>query len=122
MKPLILACDDSPVIQMVLNKGLSHASADYDVLVTENGEQTKAALDSRTPVLFLTDLELPDCRGLELLKICRERFPQCPLAAMSASIDKDTMKELKAMEIRIILVKPIRADTLEKILDHFHFS
>lgn len=122
MKPVILACEDSPVVQMILKKSLEIAHSNNEVIVVENGQQAKEVIATRNLALFITDILLPDCSGVELVQLCRQKWNTLPIVAMSALFSKETMHDLKVEKVNIVLVKPIKAEVFNKILQHFELT
>lgn len=57
----------------------------YIVHVAEGGFKALACLRQGLPDLVISDLCMPGMSGMELLAIIRQRFPQLPLMAVSAS-------------------------------------
>jgi len=66
----ILVIEDDPVIGAILNRFLSHAG--HEVQIVQRLGAAREVLDSRDVDLILLDLNLPDGSGLELLRAIRE--------------------------------------------------
>lgn len=88
-KPIrsILLVDDDPAIRdimaMVLNDG------GYGVSTAINGVDALRQLKVETPDLVLSDLNMPQMSGFELLSVLRCDFPSIPVIAMSGGYDPD---------------------------------
>lgn len=65
VRPAVLVVDDSAVVRAKLNRLL--AAAGYRVLLAENGKQAQAALEREPFALMITDLEMPEVDGFELI-------------------------------------------------------
>ena len=81
----ILLVEDDPdareVIAMLLNeKG-------YDVSSAANGLGALSQLNKEVPDIIISDLNMPEMSGFELLSIVHRRWPSVPAIAMSASYD-----------------------------------
>jgi CheY-like chemotaxis protein len=57
----------------------------YDVSTAEDGFTALQQLRRTLPALILSDLNMPQMSGYELLSIVRHRFPQIPTVAMSGA-------------------------------------
>jgi CheY-like chemotaxis protein len=80
-KPQILVVDDEPNIRQCL--GLLLMASGYDVAEAENGVSALSHLDRTVPDLIVTDLNMPQMSGIELISHVRSRFPSVSIVAMS---------------------------------------
>ena|SRR5271157_2654650 len=80
-KPQILVVDDEPDIRE--NLGILLMSAGYDVVTAEDGVSAVSHLTRTLPNLILTDLNMPQMSGVELISHVRTRYPQISIVAMS---------------------------------------
>jgi len=82
--PTILVVDDSPIDRRVvaayLQNGLSAR-----ILTAANGLEALKILRREQPTLVLTDINMPDMNGLELIESIRENFPSLPVVIMTAN-------------------------------------
>ncbi len=79
----VLIVDDSP-IDRALVSGLLKARKECQILEASNGVEGLALIESQQPQLVLTDLQMPEMNGLELVTIIKERFPNIPVILMTA--------------------------------------
>ena len=84
----ILIAEDS-VTEAVHIQGLLE-SAGYEVLVSRDGEQAIEMLNEQLPDLILTDLNMPEMDGLELVAYVREHHSTIPVVLMTADGSEDT--------------------------------
>ncbi len=79
----------------------------YIVDVVTTGRESLKALSGAPPDLILTDLNLPDTSGLELLPKLREKLPEAPVIVVTASESiQDVITAMKRGAIDY-LTKPI---------------
>jgi DNA-binding NtrC family response regulator len=78
----ILLVEDRETTRVMVEETLRRR--DYDVATGANVAEGRALLDEAPPDLLLTDLQLPDGTGLELLAQALERDPLTPVIVMSA--------------------------------------
>ena len=80
-KPQILVVDDEPSIRETLATLL--ASVGYDVVMAENGVSAVSQLNKTVPDVIVTDLNMPQVSGIELILHVRSRYPSISIVAMS---------------------------------------
>jgi CheY-like chemotaxis protein len=88
-KTQILVVDDEPSIRESL--GMLLTSAGYDVALAENGVSAVSQLDRAVPDLIVTDLNMPEMSGMELISHVRSRHPATLIVAMSGDYRGDSV-------------------------------
>jgi len=86
------------------NHGLS-------VFSSETAEESLTLLDQNNFSLLLTDMQLPQMQGLELIKIAKKKQPQLPIMAMSSIIERYSV-ELDNMGVDAYFEKPVDIERL----------
>jgi CheY-like chemotaxis protein/anti-sigma regulatory factor (Ser/Thr protein kinase) len=81
--PKILVVDDS-VVDRRLAGSLLEKGADATVIGAANGKEALVLIEREQPELVLTDLQMPEMNGLELVEEVRSRFPAIPVILMTA--------------------------------------
>jgi two-component system response regulator YesN len=79
------------------------------------GRQVVEALDVVRPDIILMDMVLPGMNALETTRVVRERSPSTRVALVAREQSDDTQRALRAGAVDCLL-KPIRADQLEALL------
>lgn len=79
----ILVVDDDAAVRDSLCLVLK--SAGYDITTAMNGFGALLQLKKRLPTIMLSDLNMPQMSGFELLSVVRRRFPQISVIAMSGA-------------------------------------
>lgn len=85
----VLVVDDDPGIRESL--GMVLVSAGYGVSTANDGFTALLQLRRTLPDLIVSDLNMPEMSGYELLSIVRRRFPQIITLAMSGDYQGDTV-------------------------------
>ena len=88
-KPQILIVDDEPCIRESL--GMLLMALGYDVAEADNGVSALSHLDRTVPDLIVTDLNMPQMSGLELISQVRSRYPSISIVAMSGDYHGDAV-------------------------------
>jgi CheY-like chemotaxis protein len=84
-KHRILVVDDEPNIREGLAMLLS--AEGYNVGTAEDGFDALLRLRSTNPELIISDLNMPQMSGFELLSVLRRRFPEILVIAMSGAYE-----------------------------------
>ena len=85
----ILLVEDDPPTCMRLRDAL--ANAGFQVTAAMTLGEGRASLSKAAPRVLLTDLQLPDGHGLELIRETRQRFPDTEIMVVSALGDEQTV-------------------------------
>jgi two-component system, OmpR family, response regulator RegX3 len=88
-KPQILVVEDEPSIRESL--GMLLMSVGYDVSMAENGVSAVSQLNRTIPDLIVTDLNMPQMSGIELISHVRSRYPWISIVAMSGDFQGDAV-------------------------------
>ncbi|MDP6748305.1 MAG: response regulator [Candidatus Poribacteria bacterium] len=103
-KPILVVDDDVATVTVVcevLNR------AGYETLSANDGYDALAQFQSNTLSLLISDLELPDTTGSDLLRHIRSRAPDLPAIIMSANRSLDTRLEAMDAGAYTFIPKPI---------------
>jgi CheY-like chemotaxis protein len=85
----VLIVDDSPVDRRLAGGLLSKQAGGGDgagvqVVYANNGKEALEVLGREQPDLVLTDMQMPEMNGLELVEAVRSQFPLIPVILMTA--------------------------------------
>ena len=80
-KTLILVVDDDARVRESL--GMLLTSVGYEVATADDGTSAVSHLNASIPDLIVTDLQMPEMSGLELISHVRARYPSISIVAMS---------------------------------------
>lgn len=92
--PHLLVVDDSPT-QLSLMRIILEQDG-YEVETASSGGEAMAAVEKKTPVLVVTDLQMEGMSGLELVEVMRGNFPTIPVVLTTA----DGSEEVAADALR----------------------
>lgn len=84
--PQVLVVDDDPTVCSTVAFLLK--SAGYGVSTAENGFDALLQVRKSEPALIVSDLNMPEMSGFELLSVVRRRFPELLVVAMSGAYDR----------------------------------
>ncbi len=86
--PTFLVVDDSPMDSLLAGKLLSKIEHS-NIIYAKNGIEALELVEKLKPNLILTDLQMPEMDGLELVEAVRKRFPSVPTILMTANGSED---------------------------------
>ena len=81
--PRILVVDDSAMDRLIARR-LLEKNAEFIVALADDGADAIQQLEEITPDIVVTDLQMPNVDGLELVEVIRRRFPFVPIILMTA--------------------------------------
>ena len=112
--PLILIIDDDDSLRRVME--LSLLGAGYNVATAENGRQGIELFEQLNPDVVVTDVQMPELTGYEVLEQIKQKKPDTLVIVITAfgSIDK----AVKAMKLGAYdyITKPFGRDVLRLVL------
>lgn len=106
----VLIIDDSAFQRSFLRRTV--AGAGWRAIPVASGEDALEELETRRPDLILTDLIMPDMRGLALLETLQERRLEIPIVVLTADIQEPIRERCLELGAARVLYKPIKPDEL----------
>lgn len=85
----LLLVDDEPLVLIGLQSMLKWA--DYDIEIcgcAHNGEEALSMIEKDSPDIVIADLKIPLKSGLEVMKICSEKYGRLPLFIVLTSFEE----------------------------------
>ncbi len=109
--PVVLVADDSKVVRVKTGRLLEKQG--WQVLLAEDGAAALALLDSQTPDLLITDVEMPGVDGFTLTRQVRghARCARLPVIMITSS-DERHRAEAQAAGVDLLLGKPYAEELL----------
>ena len=122
MNPLILVVDDEPDVEMLFRQ---HFRRDLRAgrFIMEFAQSAPAALRRITDatgvhlILVLSDINMPEMSGLELLPKAKALRPDVPVIMITAYGDAETKRRALEKGAEALLTKPIDFVTLRSEID-----
>ena len=115
----ILLVDDDVNIRRLAKLKLEGVKEKYTLFTAENGEQAVEILQNKHMDYVLTDLNMPQMDGLELLNYITKYHPSVPVAVMTG---KDAQEYKKALIDPGLLNILNKSETLLKLTRHVEES
>jgi len=109
-KARLLVVDDDPLVRRSCERVLGR---EYDVQLSENGQDGLTLLNAESFDLILLDLKLPDIDGMEVLRRAPDRFPDTPVIIITGyATVRSAVEAVKAGAFDYVS-KPFAPDELE---------
>ena len=120
MSAHILTVDDSASIRMTTKIALTNAG--YQVTEAVDGQDGLAKAKGATFDLIITDLNMPNMNGLEMIEALRQSpaHTGIPIIFLTTESDADMKARAKAAGATGWLTKPFDAENLVKIAKKVH--
>lgn len=114
----VVVADDSPVVTEMVSELLT--SAGLSVEVARDGAQALVAIERQQPDLVITDLEMPNMNGLELLANIRQRSPTLPVIMLTTRGSVEDRRRASAAGANAYVLKSgFRSDVLLDVVGRF---
>lgn len=117
-KGTILVIDDDLALQAMLELALRNGG--YDVVLSRDGEDGLAQLESLQPNLVISDIMMPNMDGFEMFQRIKERLQNdgIPIIIITALNRKPWFADMEA-EGAAILHKPFSVERLVDLVNVF---
>jgi len=113
----VIVADDAPADRELMEEMLRTLDADLDITVAANGEEACRLLEQDTFDAVFTDLKMPGCDGLEVLKKARSLDPPGEVVIVTGHGDIPTAVEAIKRGGFDYLLKPVTVDEVEVLLE-----
>lgn len=116
MNKSILVVDDE--IQILKSLRRLFSSSKYNIFTAQSGEEALGILKIHNIDLLITDVNMPEMDGYQLLKEVRERRPSTIRIVLSGYIDGDILFKVKQENLaKLYLFKPWKNQEFINIID-----
>lgn len=119
--PTLLFVDDDARLLTGLTRQCRVHRVDWRVLTASNGRAALLELERDEVDLVLTDILMPECDGLELVRKIRREWSRIPVIAMSGGgrfVTPECLDHAQRLGARAILHKPFAfADLESRVLE-----
>ena len=112
-----LVIDDDRIVVETL--ALLLKSRGHSVITALGGEEGLVLCNAEAPDIVVTDILMPECDGLEVIKAIRKTQSETKIVAMSAGgllYKQDVLRIARRMGADEVLTKPFSADEVFDVL------
>lgn len=115
----LLVVDDSKTVRAVIIKTLNLSNIDIgNIFEAQNGKEALEILKNNWIDLILTDINMPEMNGLELIdQISKDEILNTiPIVIISTEGSQTRIEELKSKGVKGYLRKPFTPESLKKLI------
>ncbi len=119
MAKTLLVVDDSASMRQLVSFAITDAG--YDVLVAENGRDALGKLNATKVDMVITDLNMPEMDGIELIKQLRSMpdYRFAPILMLTTEAQEEKKQEGKQAGASGWIVKPFTSQQLINVMKKF---
>ena len=113
----VLLVDDDPMLLSLLARGLSRRG--LQVLTAGSPAEALEVMERSTPHVLVSDQNMPQGEGTNLLETVEERYPSVLRVMMTGYPDPGVAsRAIGTAHVYRFLVKPVRADDIVRVIEH----
>jgi two-component system, chemotaxis family, chemotaxis protein CheY len=113
----IVVVDDSRAMRMIVVRTLRQAGfGGHEVLEAENGREALELVGEQGPDLILSDWNMPEMSGIQLLTTLRSRGDATPFCFVTSEGSEEMRDQAAAAGALGLIAKPFTADAFLDIL------
>ena len=119
----LLVVDDEYDVQFLFQQKFRKEikAGDIQILYALNGVSALELIESmenKTDYLILTDINMPEMDGIELLKEIKKRYPELKVIIITAYGDEQNFNMAKKLGANDYFTKPLQFDLLKSKLSY----
>lgn len=113
----ILIVDDSKAMRMIVRRSLTQAGIQNVVaLEASNGVEALQVVEDQSPDLVLSDWNMPEMKGIDLLKALRAKGRRVPLGFITSESTPEIHQQAVDSGAAFVIVKPFTPAAIELAL------
>ena len=116
----IIVADDSRVMRQIVVRTLRQAGFDWEVMEAEDGAQDLQLALSESPDLVLSDWNMPNMLGIEMLQQLRATGSKIPVGFVTSEGSPQMREIAQQAGANFLIQKPFDAATFKSILGAFN--
>jgi len=114
----ILIVDDSRVMRAIVTRTLRQAGYDqHDVVEAANGVEALDQVHNERPDLVLSDWNMPEMTGIELLHSLRSQGTDVPFGFVTSEGSEEMRARAQSAGAQFLIAKPFTAEAFQELLE-----
>ncbi len=113
----ILIVDDSKAMRMIVRRSITQAGfANVETIEASNGAEALQVIEQQSPDIVLSDWNMPEMKGIDLLKSLRAAGRRVPLGFITSESSAEIRDEAITSGASFVIVKPFTPAAIELAL------
>jgi two-component system chemotaxis response regulator CheY len=113
----VLIVDDSKAMRMIVRRTLTQARfTNIQVIEASNGIEAIKVIEQESPDLVLSDWNMPEMKGMDLLKTLRSAGRRVPLGFITSESSPEIRDQAIESGAAFVIVKPFTPAAIELAL------
>lgn len=113
----VLIADDSRVMRQIVIRTLRQAGYDWDVREAADGVEALAAVQADEPDLVLSDWNMPNMTGIELLHALRAEGFETPFGFVTSEGSSEMRQMAEAAGALFLIAKPFTPEAFRDAIE-----
>ncbi len=113
----VLIADDSRVMRQIVIRTLRQAGYDWDVREASDGAEALDAIRADEPDVVLSDWNMPNLTGIDLLRALRAEGFSTPFGFVTSEGSEEMRTMADEAGALFLIAKPFTADTFREAIE-----
>lgn len=115
----ILVVDDYPNTAALLARSISRLTSGIEVITATSAYQALKCMQEGVPNILITDMDMPDMTGLELVEKLQEHPAGIPIVSILITASQAPELKIRArrLNVREVLQKPVHPERVCQIVN-----
>ncbi|MDP4190250.1 MAG: PAS domain S-box protein [Bacteroidota bacterium] len=115
----ILLVDDSKTDRLLYSKILRNIIPQYKIEEANNGKEALHLIEESTPALVITDHNMPEMSGYELVRQLKISELKCkpPVIILSGDVNRSIKEEYRELGIEYVFQKPVSLSSFKEAIE-----
>jgi two-component system, chemotaxis family, chemotaxis protein CheY len=115
----VVVADDSRVMRQIVIRTLRQAGYEWEITEASDGAESLQLAKDTSPDLVLSDWNMPEMTGIEMLRAMNAAGIDIPLGFVTSEGSPQMREEADAAGALFLIAKPFTADTFRETIDPF---
>ena len=117
----VVIADDEPKVNLLLQKIVNWEALGFEIVGTaQDGIRALELIKKENPDLVMTDIRMPGCDGMELIRQAKEANPDVMFIVVSGYRQFEYARTALKYGVEDYLLKPVKADELTRLLKNIY--
>ena len=114
----LLIVDDSKAMRMIIGRTLRQAGfRGHMTLEAENGREAMSVIETESPDIVLSDWNMPEMSGIELLNEVRKSGNQVAFGFITSESGNEVRQQAEKAGAAFLVTKPFTPDAFQAALE-----